>query len=96
MGLSCLKQLGFLIATACFAITPAFAQSASPTTSKPTSDELQGVNRQIEQSEQREKQINRELTALEKETQEISQKLITLAAKTQHKEENISDSERKE
>jgi len=95
LGLYYLKQFGFLIATSCFATSLAFAQSNPSSTSKPATDELQGVKRQIEQSEQREKQINRELTALEKETQEISQRLITLAAKTQNREENISDSERK-
>ena len=93
--LSNFNQFGPLAIIAClitnFYAGPVVAQSDST----PTTDELQGVKRQLEQSEQREQQINRELTTLEKEAQVISQKLINLAAKTQRGEENISSSEKK-
>lgn len=60
-----------------------------------TKNQLQGVKRQLEQSEQREAQINRELTALEKEALEISDRLIALASKTQAGEAKITTGERK-
>jgi len=71
--------------------TAAFAQSDKAK----TNDELQGLERQLEQSGQREKQISRELTALEKEAQEISARLIVLAAKSQNGETRISSGEDK-
>ncbi len=71
--------------------TAAFAQSDKTK----ASDELQGLERQLEQSGQREKQISRELTTLEKEAQEISARLIVLAAKSQNGETRISSGEDK-
>ena len=88
LGLKCSISSALLI---CSLAIPAFGQ---PDKLK-TTDELQGVEHQLGQSAQREKQINRELTALEKEAQEISQRLIDLAAKSQAGEAKVSAGENK-
>ncbi len=90
-----IRHLRFPVAISCLAAgwltLGAFAQSDKTI----ANDELQGVERQLEQSGQREKQISRELGTLEKEAQEISSRLIALAAKSQNGETRISVGEEK-
>jgi len=68
--------------------TSAAAQTKKPDTA--TNQDLKGLNRQIQQSTEREGKIANELTALEREAKEISERLIALASKTQTREANIS------
>ncbi|HFC05443.1 MAG TPA: hypothetical protein ENJ55_07025 [Rhizobiales bacterium] len=87
--MACLSVAGCLTGFSC--IGAVWAQTGK----EQTSDELRGVRRQLEQSQQREKQIGRELTALEKEARDISRRLIDLAAKTQQGETRVTAGEGK-
>ena len=77
--------LGWLIAS-----SSPFAVSQETPVKNPTNQDLKGINRQIQQSNEREIKIAGELTALEKEAQEISNRIIALASKTQNREAKIS------
>ncbi len=75
----------------CFAFLPVSTSSGQQNDQKnPTTQDLQGINRQLQQSNEREQKIAGELTALEREAREISQRIIALASKTQNREAKIS------
>jgi len=87
------RLLGLFTIASCLAGAGLLSVAHAQSDKTKATDELQGVERQLERSGQREKQISRELSALEKEAQEISSRLINLAARTQNGETRISTSE---
>jgi len=95
VGLLKASHFGYLATLMCLLVGLVFGPALGQSDAVKTTDELQGIKRQLGQSEQREKQIIRELTALEREAVDISQRLIDLAAKSQNGEAKISAGESK-